>query len=679
MRLERFITLWFLATAALHAESPQVIGFERFHRDTPTASGGAVLFSELGCANCHGGSEVIVPRKGPNLIDLSKRVEHSWATEFLQNPGGSRKGTTMPSMFDRVDASERKQAIADVLEWLRSHESKLNLRPSRHVNAERGSALFHETGCVACHAPTADVQAERTWEHAIALPNLQEKTGLTELAHFLTTPARYRTDGRMPHLELDAQEAVDVAAHLLDFQASDPREAKPVKSWPKLDAESLERGKAWVEKLNCAACHDLGDLTPAPIRPITEIPNEGTHCLSENPSNNLPRYDLDEHQLASLKAFLESGAKDPELTLTAMNCYACHDRDRVGGPVPETNSFFIGDEALGDSGRLPPPLTGVGHKLKRDWLESVFAGKGAGRVRPYLKTRMPAYAAHGKALADWLQTIDEIPDAKSIAQIDDLELGRKLVGTQGGMNCIICHQWGEKRSLGIQAMDIRSLDQRLRPEWFRTYLLKPSDYRPATLMPPLWPIANDEAEDQIGAIWAFIRDGEGLPPGFPDHSSGEFELVPKDRPIVQRTFLKDVGTKAILVGFPAGIHLAFDGEHAKPALIWRGQFFDAYNTWFSRAAPFEAPLEADLNQFSASDAVNGRFLGYELDEAGNPTFLSRRGELEVSERFQAHEGVLTRTLHWAGGEGPPEISHPSGVKIATEHGDDTLTITYSWK
>src|SRR6185503_7645263 len=31
-------------------------------------------------------------------------------------------------------------------------------------------------------------------------------------------------------------------------------------------------------------------------------------------------------------------------------------------------------------------------------------------------------------------------------------------------------------------------------------------------------------------------------------------------------------------------------EGSRPALAWKGKFFDAYTTWFVRAAPFEKPL-----------------------------------------------------------------------------------------
>ena len=186
-----------------------------------------------------------------------------------------------------------------------------------------------------------------------------------------------------------------------------------------------------------------------------------------------------------------------------------------------------------------------------------------------------------------------------------------------------------------------------------------------------------DTDRQIAAIWSFIREGEGLPDGFPDRSSGQYEIVPTDRTMIQRTFLEGVGTKAILVGFPGGISLAYDGNKSRPALIWRGGFFDAYQTWYSRHAPFEKPLSEEVYTFPESDAA-GAFRGYRLDAKGNPTFLLRDGKRELSESFSVADGKLVRVLRWTEGEAPV-IVHPAGVEVSVIATKGTLTCTYSWK
>lgn len=672
---------------------PHVAGYERFHAGSPTVEGGAVLFSELGCASCHGGSAVVVPRQGPHLVDLASRVDRDWVKAFLKDPESGREGSPMPQMVHGLADGE----VEAVVSFLGSLGKGVKFAADRHANAERGSALYHEKGCIACHAPTPDFHPPHgdgkvvASPLAIPHPDLKKKTSLEALTLFLTAPSKYRPDGRMPHFVLDRQESLDIASHLMDFQASDPREAPSVKKWPAGDPEKIAAGKEIVTRLNCAACHALpGIKGPGLVALSGNAETAMSHCLSAEPVAGLPHYRLDDGQRASLMAFLNGDRPDEDqdgkLTLAAMNCYACHDRDGIGGPTVETNPFFVGDEGLGDSGRLAPPLTGIGHKLQRDWMQGVFEGAEGSRVRPYLKTQMPVYSAHAAALTEWLDRIDAKPDALPLTERkEDLEAGRKLLGIQGGVNCITCHNWGEKKSLGIAALDISSLDKRLRPEWFRSYLLNPAEYRAGTLMPPLWPggqsmvgdVLGGETERQITAIWSFIREGEGLPEGFPDRSSGQYEIVPTDRTMIQRTFLEGVGTKAILVGFPGGISLAYDGDKSHPALIWRGGFFDAYQTWYSRHAPFERPLSEEIYTFPESDAA-GAFRGYRLDAKGNPTFVLRDGKRELSESFSVADGKLIRVLRWTEGDAPAVV-HPAGVDVSVNEGARSLTCTYSWK
>jgi cytochrome c553 len=402
-----------------------------------------------------------------------------------------------------------------------------------------------------------------------------------------------------------------------------------------------------------------------------------------------PRFALSEAQRAALKLFLaqKDEAASPklaaDLTLQALNCVACHERDGLGGPDAARKPYFQGDHNLGDTGRYPPPLTGVGGKLRPEWLAKVLAGEN--RVRPYLKTKMPQYGAATAELGKLLG----VADARAPLKFEggDDTAGRKLLGTQGGAGCITCHRWGDRPSLGVQGPDISNMAARLQESWLREYLINPAGYRPGTLMPSFWPggksfnstILGGDTDKQIAAIYKFAESANGEPEGFPQNRNGEFEIVPKDRPVVQRAFLDGVGVRAILVGFPTGVHLAYDGDKGGPGLAWKGRFFDAYLTWFSRFPTFEKPIG---EQVVAWPKPAGRFLGYRLDTKGNPTFLNEHRGVKVEETYEGIENGLRRTVTWAPTpDFTPTFTHPAGmvVDVKESAAEGRRVFTYLWK
>ena len=673
MRLYPLVLL-LLCVDFIHA-SPQVEGYERF--GSP-----AVLYSELGCANCHGGSKVEIKRSGPSLSGLRSRVNFDWVNDFLTPPHDVHSGSNMPLMTHGLKGDE----ITAITLFLGSIGKKNRLTPQRHANPERGKLLYHEKGCVACHAPTArnpETNAEIKVSSMVSFPDLRKKYSLASLDHFLANVSDYRRDGRMPHFALTKDESIDIASHLLDFKGSDPRQAHPIRPWPNGSKEQLETGKKLFQQLNCTACHDLPGILKPKLLPLNAA--QGA-CIGEDLKPGVPWYPLNDKQRKDLAAFIENPKSRPIDTLAALNCLACHSRNGLGGPSTTSDPFFTGDPSLGDSGRLPPPLTGIGHKLTTPWLKQVLLGKPASRVRPYLKTQMPSYHAHADKLATWLSRIDQKPNAPKIKDlpVDGLNAGRQLLSNKGGYNCVTCHNWADKKSPGIQGLEISNLHHRLRPEWFREYLLHPTAYRPNTLMPAFWPngkasipqVLGGDTEKQIASIWHFIKDGKGIPTGYKDSAAGKFELIPRDRPLIQRTFLKETGTKAILVGFPGKIHLSFDAHSGKPSLVWRGRFFDAYGTWFTRAAPFESPLGDEVHRFEPS-VEKYRFRGYLIDDQGNPEFLLERGETSIREHYRVADGKLIRTISWDK-ENLPPCPPLKGVKSEmTEKGNKRIVVYFA--
>ena len=677
------------AASALGAE-PLVTGYERFHAATPTAEGGRLLYNELGCVNCHGGETGLPMMRGPVLATVTQRVRSEWLRQFIANPASVHLGAVMPQVLAKAD-DKTLVAIEHYLASLKPKAATKAAAKIMHVNGARGGELFNTLGCVACHAPGKDFippegvpKASEFSHRSVGFGDLKAKYSLEGLGAFLLDPLKVRTDGRMPKIAMDRQDAIDIAGYLLEFQGSDGRIDQPVVSLV-ADKNLAIVGRKAVIAAQCAACHELPK--DAAAKPVALSKNEGG-CLEADHVSG-PRYQLSEAQRASLKLFLAkkdevaSPKLAADLTLHALNCIACHERDGQGGPDAARKPYFQGDHNLGDTGRYPPPLTGVGGKLRPEWLAKVLAGEN--RVRPYLKTKMPQYGAATAELGKLLGVADARPPLK-FAGGDDTA-GRKLMGTQGGAGCIICHRWGDRPSLGVQGPDLSNIAARLQESWLREYLINPAGYRPGTLMPSFWPagksfnplILGGDTDKQIASIYKFAESANGEPEGFPQNRNGEFEIVPKDRPVVQRAFLDGVGVRAILVGFPTGVHLAYDGDKGGPGLAWKGRFFDAYLTWFSRFPTFEKPIG---EQVVAWPKPSGRFLGYRLDAKGNPTFLNEQGGVKVEETYEGIEGGLRRTITWAPTpDFIPTITHPAGMNVDVKEStvQGRRVFTYLWK
>ena len=681
----RFLIPLVVFTGEAMADSPVVIGFERFYSQKPTADGGKLLYNELGCVNCHGGGTSLPKKMGPVLDDVANRVHFDWLVEFLDNPSKAKPGTTMPHMLQPGEAEKVAHYLASVA------PKKKPGKPPRHVNAEAGSALYHAIGCVACHAPTPDFKPAEglpsaddfTYPH-IPLPDLQKKYDLVSLAAFLADPHKVRPHGRMPKFELTKEQFPDIAGHLLDWQDSNGANAPRIQRVTP-DKKLAEEGRRIFNERRCSTCHESPES-----RTFETIlrRNNKAGCMSEKPDQGIPRYNLSEIQRDSLDKFTKakSAPKLADFHMHALNCAACHDRNGSGGPDAARKVYFGGDVALGDTGRYPPPLSQIGAKLKFGWLAKVLDGT-APKMRPYLKTQMPHFGDPVKGLAGRLIKADK--QTHPAISEGDAEAGRKLLGTMGGVGCITCHQWDERRSLGIQALDISNMHERFNEGWLHAYLLNPASYRPGTLMPPLWPggvasnqeILGGETGKQIASVIEFARSGEGLPDGYPAVQSGQFELKPTNDPIVLRTFMKDAGTHAILVGFPGGLNIAYDGKNCAPSIVWRGRFFDAYSTWFSRFAPFESPLEESLFRWPQVERGDRKFTGYAFEGDRNPNLYSGIGDIVIFERFQPTENGFLHIISKSPKDASPlpPIQKIEGLEHKqTEPEPGKIVIEYKW-
>jgi mono/diheme cytochrome c family protein len=666
-----------------------------------TAQHGRVLLGELGCVSCHAGAgaeTVTLARQAPDLGGIAGRINPDWAKKWMVAPQALKPGSGMPNV---LLADTKATDAENIMHFLLTTGGKFEDEAvaTEPASVEIGRRAYQTLGCVACHG----VPNDRSFKAPNALVNIAGKWNASALSEFLQDPLKTHPSGRMPSLSMNKQEADAVATYLIN--AWGKSQLNPGKTLQSDLKKAAEAGRVAFASMGCASCHQMG-ADHAPVastmkaRPLAQV-NVKSGCM--NPTDTkTPRYQLTSADRAALAAAIEQikGWTLPKattaqitypvdhthLTFNALGCRNCHEYHGEGGIPAEINSLFVtlAETDLGDEGRLPPRLNGVGGKLNTQWLAQVLT-EGA-RARPYMAARMPVFGkAHTEALIPHLAQCDGVwPDSdQDEPRVDDTmtQAGRRLVGEKG-LNCISCHVVGNNPPAGTPGPDITAFAARLRYEWWSDYIHAPARFKPGTRMPSFFEAGTSNVTDvlsgdpdaQSDAMWAYFTLGgfapapEGLLP------EGGYRVKVGAKPVVMRTFMRDAGSRAIAVGFPmamGGVHFAFDAERIRLVDAWKGDFLDASGAWAGRggnvtggqgpeywkAPPGPAIVIAKEKPGEwpvASGAEAGmKFRGYRLDDRGVPTFMYTIGAgtagVEVSERFEpTSDGQVKRTFELSG-------------------------------
>ena len=451
-----------------------------------------------------------------------------------------------------------------------------------------------------------------------------------------------------------------------------------------VNLEKANVGRRHFVTYGCVQCHDSGDSFKsvdqyaAPLASLASAQTGG--CLSLAPSARASRYFLRETERVAIRKVLadqrelavaHSDEDKVSQTLNQLNCYACHERDGFGGPSLAGSRYFgtTAEVDLGDEGRLPPHLDGVGAKLRPEWIKEVLLNGGA--VRPYMATRMPQFGeANLGHLRELLNHVDDPrpDDPTTEVSLMDTKYGRRLLGVKG-MACITCHTYGPYPSLGVPAIDLTQMSHRLKRSWFRDYLIHPASLRPGTRMPSFFPegksvneeVFDGDSERQIQALWGFLEIADATNP--PDGLvQGTKEIVASDEAVIYRNFIAGSGPRSIGVGYPEKGNLSFDASTMRVAMIWHGPFIDAARHSSGRGQGFEPPLghnklmlpegpplailpDREIKWPDAVGKAGGyQFRGYRLDKKRRPTFLYSFRNIDVEDYSVAIDTELDATF-----------------------------------
>lgn len=810
------LTIVFAAAFANSATTPEsrpiVPAFERFASEKhPNVDLGLLLMTELNCLACHQSTDAVAAAKqAPDLSEVAGRVRIDYLRSFIADPSATKPGATMPGLLHRIPESERDAAVDALVHFLASlRRPSVEDRIVAPDSVREGETLFHQVGCVACHAPQKDEAPALAT--SVPLAALAKKYSAPSLAAFLLDPLKARPSGRMPSLNLNAQQADRIASFLLrelqvapnlryrvypgdwnslpDFshleagssgetagfdlgvaQRADqfavvfegyfhapaagsyrfhlgsddgsklflddrlvvdcdgvhPHQTKsgsvdltpgphpirveyfeaggdesltleyeapgiarrrvleelsltpsaPVHQTPPssfaADLKLAVKGKRLFQELGCASCHQLrvGDETVTSMlqSPTLRSLNPATGCLdagSPAPAN----YRLNSRQRHVIQARLAANGDGSSHNvvgqmMASFNCFACHARDSVGGVERDRDRYFQTTiQEMGDEGRIPPPLDGVGDKLNADWLRHVF--NAGADDRPYMLTRMPKFGVDnvGRLIDEFVKTDlkDEEPEVVFDEPVHRIKsAGRHLVGDRA-FSCIKCHNFGGLAATGIQAMDLVKMPQRLRRDWFHRYVQDPSKYRPGTRMPASWAkngprlytVLGGDVDKQIRAVWDFLAAGDQAQPPAGLIRDAIVLSASDGQAVVYRNFIEGAGARAIGVGYPQKLNLAFDANNLRIALLWHGEFIDASKHWVGRGSGFQGPLGdhivkladgppfAQLNSTGEAWPTAGarklgyEFLGYRRQGEAEPIFRYRFGSIEIVDHPQA--------------------------------------------
>ncbi len=154
--------------------------------------------------------------------------------------------------------------------------------------------------------------------------------------------------------------------------------------------------------------------------------------------------------------------------------------------------------------------------------------------------------------------------------------------------------------------------------------------------------------------WKWLSDTTAKPGK--NHEPIPIEPV-NGRPVIYRNFIAGTTSRAIGVGFPGGLNLAYSADDLAPELIWTGAFIDGALKWLERGTDNSPPAGENVVKLSKSRTLpnEARFKGYKLDSGGNPTFYVQIGGEFLFDSWHAEADKLIRTLTLSGNSSPLEI------------------------
>ncbi len=466
---------------------------------------GRELFIENRCVRCHvGPSPATLPDlalDAPDFKGIGSRRNSAWLAEWIENPKAGRALAQMPKMVHGPTAKADAEAMAAYLASLKD-AATTGADPAADL-AVKGGKLFESLHCVACHVSPTEDKAD---PKRVALKQVKQKFAPGDLVKFLQKPTEHYEWIRMPNFHLKVEEANELAAFLLS-------KADASKDAPAAAADAIARGKQLVTTVGCLSCHSGPDNNQFAGKRFGDLSADKwtQGCLAETETGKAPFFSFTKDERAALQAFAQTdrtslkrhvAAEFAERQARNLNCMECHGKFE-GFPV-----FSV-----------------LGGKLKPEWATRFIAGEVDYKPRPWIEGRMPGFPKYAEGVAHGLAAQHGLPSktpAEPAIDKEAAEIGRQLIGTDGGFSCIACHAIGKLGATQVfesAGINFAHTGERLLPSFFHRWLLNPLRIDPQTKMPvyfdqgnsPLTDVLGGSADKQINALWQYIRQGKDMP------------------------------------------------------------------------------------------------------------------------------------------------------------------------
>jgi hypothetical protein len=269
---------------------------------------------------------------------------------------------------------------------------------------------------------------------------------------------------------------------------------------------------------------------------------------------------------------------------------------------------------------------------------------------------------------------------------------KSMVGTQGGLACIACHDiLHRKTEAESKGPNLALIHDRVSYDWFVRWMNNPQRLKPGVPMPAFF--AGQEAAERnksIDALWDYLSQGQRME--LPDELSvdpNQFVLKPTGRPVFTRTYMvlpdgREL-RRAICVGLPNGLSYCFDSETCQLAYVWTGGFLDMAPHWQNQSGMPTPAIGTPSFLVGEKEGLRvgdhqPKFRGYEM-VGGIPRFEFFYGETAVRLLIDAPDPDHVRQTYTIGKRaepitfvGPPADAPVSPTASSGTWADNILTV-----